>query len=135
MQVAFDDQHTLVVDMAAQLARALDVDHPLLTDAHRSADAAGPGKTAIAQVHHRQAVDLADAAPLQGDTEDACAGLLKHPLCIGQARQLVLAQLSRHYHRPFADPWDFVRYVHENKLPLDLHTPPQRPGITTKSTP
>jgi hypothetical protein len=29
--------------------------------------------------------------------------LLKHPLCVGTARRLVLDQLTRHYHRPFAD--------------------------------
>ena len=39
--------------------------------------------------------------------------LLKHPCCVGEARRLVLDQLARHYHRPFADQWDFVDYVHQ----------------------
>jgi hypothetical protein len=37
----------------------------------------------------------------------------------------VLDQLARHYHRPFADLWDFVDYVHQ-QLDLDLTTPPAR---------
>jgi hypothetical protein len=53
--------------------------------------------------------------------------LLKQPFCVGEARRLVLGQLARHYRRPFADQWDFVRFAQEQKLPLDLHTPPQRP--------
>jgi hypothetical protein len=53
--------------------------------------------------------------------------LLKHPLCVGEARRLVLDQLQRHYNRPFADQWDFVRFATEQKLGLDLTTPPQRP--------
>jgi hypothetical protein len=52
--------------------------------------------------------------------------LLKHPLCVGEPRRLVLDQLARHYNRPFADPWEFVEYVHQHKLDLDLTTPPQR---------
>jgi serine/threonine protein kinase len=56
--------------------------------------------------------------------------ILKQPLCVGEARRLVLEQLSRHYQRPFADQWDFVRYAEEQKLGLNLTTPPQRPGTT-----
>jgi hypothetical protein len=53
--------------------------------------------------------------------------LLKQPFCVGEARRLVLGQLARHYQRPFADQWDFVRFAQEQELPLDLLTPPQRP--------
>jgi hypothetical protein len=53
--------------------------------------------------------------------------LLKHPLCVGQPRRAVLDQLQRHYHRPFTDQWDFVRFAEENRLGLDLTTPPMRP--------
>jgi hypothetical protein len=53
--------------------------------------------------------------------------LLKHPLCAGEARRIILGQLSRHYGRPFADQWDFVRYATDNKLGLDLTSPPTRP--------
>jgi serine/threonine protein kinase len=52
--------------------------------------------------------------------------LLKHPCCVGEARRQVLDQLARHYHRPFADQWDFVAYAHQQKLGLDLTTPPSR---------
>jgi len=52
--------------------------------------------------------------------------LLKHPCCVGEARRLVLDQLARHYQRTFADQWDFVDYVHQQKLGLDLTTPPAR---------
>jgi serine/threonine protein kinase len=52
--------------------------------------------------------------------------LLKHPLCVGEARRLVLNQLARHYDRLFADQWEFVEYAHKQKLDLDLTTPPQR---------
>jgi hypothetical protein len=54
--------------------------------------------------------------------------LLKQPFCVGEVRQLVLGQLARHYQRPFADQWDFVRFAQERELGLDLLTPPQRPG-------
>jgi hypothetical protein len=53
-------------------------------------------------------------------------GLLKHPLCVGEARRLVLEQLARHYGRPFADQWEFVRFAQEQKLNLDLLRPPLR---------
>jgi hypothetical protein len=53
--------------------------------------------------------------------------LLKQPFCVGEARRLVLGQLARHYQRPFADQWDFVRFAQEQELGLDLLTPPQRP--------
>jgi hypothetical protein len=55
--------------------------------------------------------------------------LLKQPLCVGEARRLVLEQLQRHYQRPFADQWDFVRFAQEQHLSLDLKTPLQRPAI------
>jgi hypothetical protein len=52
--------------------------------------------------------------------------LLKHPLCVGEARRVVLGQLSRHYQRPFADQWEFVRFATEQRRDLDLTSPPQR---------
>ena len=54
--------------------------------------------------------------------------ILKQPFCVGEPRRLVLEQLGRQYHRPFADQWEFVDYVHQHKLALDLTTPPQRPA-------
>jgi hypothetical protein len=53
--------------------------------------------------------------------------LLKQPFCVGEARQLVLEQLARHYQQPLADQWEFVRFAQEQKLDLDLLSPPQRP--------
>jgi hypothetical protein len=53
--------------------------------------------------------------------------LLKHPFCAGEARQLVLGQLARHYQRPFADQWDFVRFARKHGPHLDFTSPPQRP--------
>jgi tRNA 2-selenouridine synthase SelU len=54
----------------------------------------------------------------------ALVDLLKHPCCVGEARRLVLEALARHYQRPFADQWDFADFVHQQKLGLDLTTPP-----------
>jgi hypothetical protein len=53
--------------------------------------------------------------------------LLKHPLCVGQARRVVLEQLENRYRRPFADHWEFVRFATEQRLGLDFTTPPRRP--------
>jgi tRNA A-37 threonylcarbamoyl transferase component Bud32 len=56
--------------------------------------------------------------------------LLKNPFCVGEARRMVLDQLQRHCNRPFADQWDFVRVAEENRLLLDLRTPPQRTPLS-----
>jgi hypothetical protein len=53
--------------------------------------------------------------------------LLKHPLSVGKARRIVLDQLSRHYERSFADVWEFVDSAEQQRLGLDLTTPPRRP--------
>jgi hypothetical protein len=53
--------------------------------------------------------------------------LLKHPFCVGEARRAVLNALAFTYHRPFVDQWEFVHFVQENKLTLDLLGPPKRP--------
>ncbi len=55
--------------------------------------------------------------------------LLKHPLCIGEARHVLLDQLEHHYQRQFADTWEFVRFARQAKLDLDFSTPPQRPTL------
>jgi hypothetical protein len=54
--------------------------------------------------------------------------LLKHPFCVGEVRRVVLAQLSRHYRRPFADQWEFVAFATGQKLGLDLTSPVRRVG-------
>jgi hypothetical protein len=53
--------------------------------------------------------------------------LPKHPLCVGEARRVVLDQLGRVYSRRFEDQWDFVRFAEEQKLGLDFTSPVQRP--------
>lgn len=58
----------------------------------------------------------------------ALVDLLKHPLCAGETRHLVLTRLARHYAQPFADQWEFVEYVHKQKLDLFFTTPPKRNG-------
>ena len=54
--------------------------------------------------------------------------LLKDPFCVDEACRCRVApdQLVRHYHRPFAELWDFVDHVRQQKLGLDLATPPSR---------
>jgi hypothetical protein len=52
--------------------------------------------------------------------------LLKDPLCVGEARRLVLEQCEQRYGRPFADQWDFVRYAEQQNLGLDF-VGPSRP--------
>lgn len=52
--------------------------------------------------------------------------LLKHPCCVRSPQRVVLDALARYYQRPFADQWDFVDYVEQQKLDLDLTTPAAR---------
>jgi hypothetical protein len=61
--------------------------------------------------------------------------LLRDPLCVGEARQVVLGQLARHYGRPFADQWDFARFAEEQRLGLDLLGPPPRLAGPQEMTP
>jgi serine/threonine-protein kinase len=53
--------------------------------------------------------------------------LLKEPLCVAEARRVILDQLEARYNRKFIDHWDFVRYAEEQKLGLDFSSPPKRP--------
>ena len=53
--------------------------------------------------------------------------LLKHPLCVGEARRATLDALGTCYHRTFADQWDFVRFADKEKLGFDFTSPPKRP--------
>ena len=58
--------------------------------------------------------------------------LLKHPLCVGETRRLVLEQLGRRYHRPFADPWEFVDYVPPKQArPRSHHAARTAPRLVT----
>jgi hypothetical protein len=53
--------------------------------------------------------------------------LLKHPLCVGEARRAVLDALEFTYKRLFKDQWEFVEYAQKHQPQLDLLTPPKRP--------
>jgi hypothetical protein len=59
--------------------------------------------------------------------------LLKHPLCVGQARRVVLDQLGNRYHQEFADQWAFVGFATEH-LGLVFTPPPRRPEATAPQT-
>lgn len=39
---------------------------------------------------------------------------------------MILDQLEDRYRRPFADPWAFVRFAHDQGLDLDFASPPRR---------
>jgi hypothetical protein len=69
--------------------------------------------------------------PLPPRPAQTLVDMLKQPCCVGEARRRVLEQLARHYHRPFADQWEFVDHVHQHKLDLDLTTPPEQPRLVT----
>jgi hypothetical protein len=56
--------------------------------------------------------------------------LLKQPVCVRQARRVILDQLQNRYHRKFADHWEFVRFAQEQHLELDFTSPPKRPVPT-----
>jgi hypothetical protein len=53
--------------------------------------------------------------------------LLKMPTCVGEARRIVLDQLSNRYRHTFADVWEFVAFAKERRFDLDFTAPPQRP--------
>jgi hypothetical protein len=53
--------------------------------------------------------------------------LLKYPLCVGLAQQVVLEELGQRTGRSFATLWDFVAWAEKNDPGLDLRTPWQPP--------
>jgi hypothetical protein len=54
--------------------------------------------------------------------------LLKHPLCVGEARRAVLDELGIQHRRTFADLWEFVEYAEKHLPEIDLKSPPKRPA-------
>jgi serine/threonine protein kinase len=68
-------------------------------------------------------------------SDQESVALLKHPLCIGQARRVVLDHLGSKYQRSFTDQWEFVRFAEEQKLGLDYTTPPKRPRQEVNTKP
>jgi hypothetical protein len=65
--------------------------------------------------------------PCRLSTQDLVE-LLKMPTCWGEARKVVLRHLGNRYGRRFATHWEFVRFAREQRLNLDLTSPPQRPA-------
>jgi hypothetical protein len=57
--------------------------------------------------------------------------VLKTPLCVGEARTLVLQELTKQLNpkQPFVAVWDLVDWIKENRKDLepDLSRPPVRP--------
>jgi tRNA A-37 threonylcarbamoyl transferase component Bud32 len=81
-----------------------------------------PGQPFLVPTAHLPALE-----PLPGRlSEQELVDLLKHPLCVDQARRVVLDVLEQRYRRSFADHWEFVRFATEQRLDLDF-TPPRRP--------
>ena len=65
------NQHALGVQCARELDLALDVEHLAFTQARDGRDAAGLAEGEVAQVQHRQAIDLTLHGPLRVDEDDA----------------------------------------------------------------
>jgi hypothetical protein len=68
-------------------------------------------------------LSLIKSPPCRLSTEQL-GDLLKQPLCVGEARRVILDQLEIRYQRKFADHWSFVRFA-QNELGLDLTGPPR----------
>ncbi len=116
---------SVLVSLSSVLAHDPGTRHRPLSVAATVAGLPGPGIPFAALASAQPALEpLPPPLPAQMLVE-----LLKQPLCVGEPRRLVLEQLARHYHRSFADQWEFVEYAQNQKLGLDLTTPPQRPDI------
>jgi hypothetical protein len=76
---------------------------------------------------YRQHMDRAQQPPPRPVLAQTPTDLLRHPLCVGAARRVVLDQLGHYYGRQFEDQWDFVRFAEEQELGLDFTNPVQRP--------
>jgi hypothetical protein len=95
------------------------------------------GLIAAAGARHHQPLLAQTALLLARELLSCClstqelVGLLKHPLCVDEARRAVLDQLENRYRRKFADHWEFVRFAREQnlerRLDFSFTTPPRRP--------
>jgi hypothetical protein len=128
LQVTSKTDSNLLRDLAQGLSAVLSRSDPT-KDRQRSfavagtvGGSSGPWSLLTAPAHLQPALEPSSPLPAQ-----TLVDVLNDPLCVGKHRGLVLEQLARHYGRPFADPWDFVRFAEEQKLGLDFTTPPQRP--------
>jgi hypothetical protein len=91
-----------------------------------------PGQPFLAPITHLPSLE---PLPCRLSTQQL-ADLLKHPLCVDQARRVVLGVLEQRYRRTFADHWEFVRFATapERDLGLDFTTPPWRPELPAPET-
>ena len=63
----------------------------------------------------------------QGEEAKAARKIILDALkTLGEARAVILEQLSNRYKRPFVDVWEFVEWAEKNKLGLDFTSPPKR---------
>jgi hypothetical protein len=53
--------------------------------------------------------------------------LLKHPACVGPAREAVLLEIGKQLNHKFADEWELVDWLAEHNPEVDVLTPPQPP--------
>jgi hypothetical protein len=60
-------------------------------------------------------------------TAQGLVDLLKHPLCVGQARDRVLSELRRQVNCPLEEYWEVIAWLAEHGPVPDLDTPPRRP--------
>jgi hypothetical protein len=74
---------------------------------------------------------LALAPPSCRLSTEKLVDLLKHPLCVDQARRVVLKQVENRYRSRFADHWEFVNFARAQNLGLDFTTPPRHPDAPT----
>src|SRR5699024_8613147 len=74
---ARQDQHALAVDGPAELDLALDVNHLTTAGACGRGNARWPAKAEIAELKHRQAVDLTAGSALGRDHDGAAVDLLE----------------------------------------------------------
>jgi tRNA A-37 threonylcarbamoyl transferase component Bud32 len=52
--------------------------------------------------------------------------LLKQPTCVGEARRIVLHEMSQRANRDFAHQWEVVDWLREHQPGLNLASPPRR---------
>jgi serine/threonine protein kinase len=53
--------------------------------------------------------------------------LLKHPACVGSARDVVLLEVGKQLNHTFADVWELVDWLAEHDPEVDVLSPPEQP--------
>jgi hypothetical protein len=60
---------------------------------------------------------------------DQIVELLKHPVCVGQPRAVLVRQISREAKRPLTNVWDVADWLEQQQAPPDLSSPPLMPDF------